>query len=285
MNLCDPLLLLALGLLAVGFGFKVALVPFHMWTPDVYEGAPTPVAAYMSVAAKAAGFAVIFRLFFSAFPSLHQVWIWLFAALSVVTMTVGNIVALTQSNIKRLLAYSTIAHAGYLLLAVVAASDWAVASALYYLLAYAFMNLGAFAVVVALREGEREYLALDDYAGLGFQRPFLAAAMALFLLSLTGIPPTAGFLAKVYLFGAAVQAGYPWLVVIAVLNSVVAAYYYLRVLVIMYMREPAKEKRAQFAPLLALAILIAVWGSLQLGLLPSPFLQLVRSSILPMGGF
>lgn len=281
----DLLLILGVGLLGIGLAFKVALVPFHMWTPDVYEGAPSSVTAYMSVAAKAAGFAAVLRIYPQALGTVVSDWAPLFAVLAALTMSVGNIIALAQSNIKRLLAYSGIAHAGYILMGVVASDDFGVASALYYLLAYTFMNLGAFAVLIALREGEREYLSLNDYQGLGHRLPWLGASMALFMLSLAGVPPTAGFLAKVYVFGAAVQAGYLWLAVVAVLNSVVAAFYYLRVIVIMYMREQgAQPVPVSLSPSLALALLLTAWGTLQLGLWPTPVLEMAQESFASLLG-
>lgn len=276
----DPLLLLGVGLLGVGLSFKVALVPFHMWTPDVYEGAPTPVAGYMSVVAKAAGFAAALRIFLSAFFQLAGDWTLLLSLLAVLTMSGGNIIALAQSNMKRLLAYSSIAHAGYILLGVIALNPWGLSSVLFYLAAYGFMNLGAFAVVVALRDGEREYLDLKDYAGLGSRQPLLALSMAIFMLSLAGVPPTAGFLAKFYIFGAAVQGGYGWLAIVAVLNSVLAAFYYLRVIVIMYMREAAGQVgKITLNPALALAIALAVIGTVQLGLFPAAAVELAQASL------
>lgn len=278
----EPLLSMGLGLLGVGLAFKVALVPFHMWTPDVYEGAPSSVTAYMSVVAKAAGFAAALRVFVQAFPAVASDWTPVLAALSVLTMTVGNILALAQTNMKRLLAYSSIAHAGYILLGAVALNSWGLASVLFYLAAYAFMNLGAFAVVIALRDGEREYLALNDYAGLALRKPLLAMSMAVFMLSLAGVPPTAGFLAKFYIFGSAVQAGYGLLAVIAVLNSVLAAFYYLRVIVVMYMGEASGQPaKISVNWALALAIALAVLGTLQMGIFPAPILDLAQATLLP----
>ena len=271
------LLLAGMGLLAVGLAFKVALVPFHMWTPDVYEGAPTSVAAFMSVAAKAAGFAALVRVFVYGLGPLAGAWVPLLVVLAALTMSLGNIVALAQTNLKRLLAYSSIAHAGYVVLGVVSGGSWGVSSALFYLLAYTFSNLGAFAVVAAMREGDRELLSLNQYAGLGSRRPLLAAAMAVFLLSLAGVPPTAGFLAKLFVLGAAVQSGQIVLALVAVANGAVAAFYYLRVILIMYMRPaPSVELKVATAPSLALALLLAAWGTLQLGILPHYAIDLAQ---------
>ncbi|MGD0625339.1 MAG: NADH-quinone oxidoreductase subunit N, partial [Thermodesulfobacteriota bacterium] len=234
----DPLLLIGMGLLIVGFGFKVASVPFHMWTPDVYEGAPTSVTAFMSVGAKAAGFAAFLRVFLYALSSLQTDWVWILWVLAVLTMTLGNVVAIAQKNIKRMLAYSSIAHAGYILVAMVAASELGTASVLYYLLAYTFMNLGAFGVVILYGRKGEENINIGDYSGMASKYPLLAAAMAIFMFSLAGIPPTAGFVGKFYIFSAAVKAGYIGLAIIGVLNSALSVYFYLRVTVMMYMRNP-----------------------------------------------
>jgi NADH-quinone oxidoreductase subunit N len=231
-----PLTLLAMALLLVGFGFKVASAPFHMWTPDVYEGAPTSVTAFMAVGVKAAAFAAFARVFFLAFLAMKLDWTMLLWVLAVATMTVGNVTAIVQTNIKRMLAYSSIAHAGYLLVALVAANQLGAVSLLYYLLAYTLMNLGAFGVVILVGRKKDSYLSIYDYSGLGFQHPALAASMALFMFALAGIPPTAGFVGKFYIFSAAVQAGYIWLAIIGVMNSLVSVFYYLRITVLMYMR-------------------------------------------------
>ncbi|NIO71130.1 MAG: NADH-quinone oxidoreductase subunit NuoN [Anaerolineae bacterium] len=277
-------LFIGLGLLLVGFSFKIALVPFHMWTPDVYEGAPTSVTAFMSVGAKAAGFAALGRLLLYAFPTLLWDWAWALAALSILTMTLGNLAAIAQTNVKRMLAYSSIAHAGYILIGIIAANEAGIAGVLFYLLAYAFMNVGAFAVVIAVgREGEPN-LELSDYAGLGSRQPLLAAAMTVFMFSLAGVPPLAGFFGKFYMFSAAVQAGFVGLAIIGVLNSVVSAFFYLRVIVHMYMREPVVEARPVLAPPLALAIALATLGTIVLGLLPTPLLTLAQQSIAMLFG-
>jgi NADH-quinone oxidoreductase subunit N len=281
--LTDPLLLIGMCLLIVGFGFKVASVPFHMWTPDVYEGAPTSVTAFMSVGSKAAGFAAFLRVFLYSFSSLQADWIWIFWVLAVLTMTLGNIVAIAQRNIKRMLAYSSIAHAGYILVAMVAAGELGTASVLYYLLAYAFMNLGAFAVVILYGRKGEENILISDYSGMASKYPLLAAAMAIFMFSLAGIPPTAGFVGKFYIFSAAVKAGYIGLAIIGVLNSALSVYFYLRVTVMMYMRSPEKEQaRLEMCPALVAALIIAVLGTLQMGITPSQYLNLARQSILAL---
>ncbi len=278
----DPLLLIGMALLIVGFGFKVASVPFHMWTPDVYEGAPTSITAFMSVGPKAAGFAAFLRVFLYALSSLQTDWSWVLWVLAVLTMTLGNIVAIAQKNIKRMLAYSSIAHAGYILVAMVAANELGVASILYYILAYAFMNLGAFAVVILYGRKGEENINISDYSGLASKYPLLALAMAIFMFSLAGIPPTAGFVGKFYIFSAAVKAGYIWLAIIGVLNSALSVYYYLRVTVMMYMRPAEKEIKLEPAPALIIVLIIAVFATLQIGIVPSPYLDLAKKSIVAL---
>ncbi len=240
------LLLAGAGLILIGLGFKVALVPFHMWTPDVYHGAPTPLTAFMAVGAKAAGFAALLRIFLAALPVLAGNFVPIFWVLSALTMFAGNLIAIVQDNIKRMLAYSSIAHAGYIMMAVVAfgqelVSRDAVASSLFYLLAYAVTNFGAWSIVIALEGAEGKGLQLEDYCGLGKKYPFLAAAMLVFMLSFIGVPPTIGFMGKFYLFRTVLEGGYTWLAVIGVLTSLLSAYYYLRVVVNMYMREGDPE--------------------------------------------
>ena len=236
------LLSIGAGLILVGLGFKVAVVPFQMWTPDVYQGAPTVVTAFMAVGAKAAGFAALLRIFVGVLPILAEELTPVFWALAALTMFVGNIIAIAQSNIKRMLAYSSIAHAGYILMALVpfgqpkVATDSA-ASALFYLIAYALTNFGAWAVVIALEKAEDKGLDIEDYAGLGKKYPALSAAMVVFMLSFTGVPPTLGFLGKFFLFRTVLEGGFVGLAIIGVLTSLVSAYYYLRILVIMYMKE------------------------------------------------
>jgi NADH-quinone oxidoreductase subunit N len=244
------LLVAGAALLLVGFGFKVAAVPFHMWTPDVYQGAPSAVTAFMAVGAKAGGFAALLRVFISAFPTLTADLAPVLWAISALTMILGNLVAISQSNIKRLLAYSSIAHAGYILMAVVTfgqakiAGD-AAASALFYLAAYALTSFGAWAVVISLEKAENKGLELGDYAGLGRKYPALAAAMTVFMLSFTGVPPTLGFVGKFYLLRSVLEGGYVGLAVIGVLTSLISAYYYLRIVVIMYMQEGEPEVRSE----------------------------------------
>ena len=237
----NPLLLVGGLLLLVGFAFKVAAVPFHMWTPDAYEGAPTTVTGYMSVGAKAAGFAALLRVVLLALPDLQVDWKPILSAIAILTMTVGNVTALLQNNLKRMLAYSSIAHAGYVLVAVVAGGNEGGAAALFYLTVYALMNLGAFGLIALLGRGADERVLVSDLAGLGFRQPFLALAMTVFMISLGGIPPTAGFMGKFYVFSVAVKANLLPLAIIGVLNSVVAVFYYLRVTIAMYMQEPAGE--------------------------------------------
>ena len=281
--LTDPLLLIGMGLLIVGFGFKVASVPFHMWTPDVYEGAPTSVTAFMSVGPKAAGFAAFLRVFLYSLSPLQTDYVWVLWVLAVLTMTLGNLVAIAQQNIKRMLAYSSIAHAGYILVAMVAANELGTASILYYLLAYTFMNLGAFGVVILYGRKGEENIHIGDYSGMGFKYPLLGAAMAVFMFSLAGIPPTAGFVGKFYIFSAAVKAGYIGLAIIGVLNSALSVYFYLRVTVMMYMRNPEKEFAGlALSPAMAIALIIAVFGTLQMGITPSHYLDLARKSILAL---
>jgi NADH-quinone oxidoreductase subunit N len=279
-NLLKPLTLLAIALLLVGFGFKVASVPFHMWTPDVYEGAPTSVTAFMAVGVKAAAFAAFARVFFLAFPSLLPDWQMVLWVLAVATMTLGNIVAIAQTNIKRMLAYSSIAHAGYLLVALVAANQLGAVSLMYYLLAYTLMNLGAFGVVILVGRKKDSYLSIYDYAGLGAQHPVLAAAMALFMFALAGIPPTAGFVGKFYIFSAAVKAGFIWLAIIGVMNSVVSVYYYLRITVLMYMK-PAEADLGpvNFSPTVTATVVITAAGVLLIGVFPGFIYNLAMNSV------
>jgi NADH-quinone oxidoreductase subunit N len=273
------LALLGVGFLLVGFGFKVAAVPFHMWAPDVYEGAPTTVTALMSAGVKAAAFAAFLRVFLQAVPALAGEWQPAVAVLAIVTMVIGNLGALAQTNIKRMLAYSSVAHAGYILTAVVAAPGAGTEAILFYLVAYAAVNLGGFGALSSLARDDREPLSLGDVSGLADRRPLLAAALAVFLVSLTGIPVTAGFVGKFHLFNAAVGAGYVNLAVVGMLMSVVSAYYYLRVVVAMYMREPVGED--EWAPIgvgAGTALAIAVVIVLVLGVYPGPVLAWARAA-------
>ena len=266
----SPLLVLAVVLVAAGMGFKIAAVPFHMWAPDVYEGAPTPVTAFLSVGSKAASFAMLVRIFMEGLPSLGAEWTALFWGLAVVTMTVGNIAALTQSNLKRMLAYSSIAHAGYLLMGVVAGTQRGVAAMLVYVGVYLFMQLGAFAVVAAMRRSDVVGDELKDLTGLSRRSPMMAFAMLFFMLSLGGIPPTAGFMGKVWLFGAAIDAGFVWLAVIAVANSAVSLYYYLRVVVFMWINDETAPASSPLVlgPAMTAALVVAVVGTVVFGLYP-----------------
>ncbi len=271
--------LAGIAMLLVAFGFKVAAVPFHMWTPDVYEGAPTSVTALMAVAVKSAGFAAFVRVFLHGFGGMHADWSVLLWWMAVATMTLGNVLALAQRSVKRMLAYSSIAHAGYILVALTAGGQAGGAAALFYLLAYAFMTLGAFGVVLAIgRRGEPNE-NLDDYAGLGFRAPLLGATMAVFMLSLTGIPPLAGFAGKFYVFSAAVREGYVGLAVIGVLNSVVSAGYYVRVLVSMFLTAGERELAPVGGrPYLLTCIVISAVGTVLIGIFPALWLQLARLS-------
>jgi NADH-quinone oxidoreductase subunit N len=263
------LALAAAGLLAVGFAFKVAAVPFHMWTPDVYQGAPTPVTAFMAAGTKVAGFAALIRVATVALGPLGWNIIPVLAGLAALTMVVGSVLAIAQEDVKRMLAYSSIAHAGFVLVGVAALNEEGVSGAMFYLLAYAAMIMGAFGVVILVSRIGEERTTLLSYRGLGRTNPGLAAVLALFLLSLAGIPPTAGFIAKVLVFQAAVDAGLAWLVVVAVGASVIAAFFYIRVLVLMYMEEPEEREAvpAGAAPAWALAVTGA--ATLVLGVFPS----------------
>ena len=274
------LLLLGAGLMFVGLGFKVAAVPFHMWTPDVYEGAPTPATAYMSVAAKIGGFAALLRIMVVGLASLTVVegadtasWQTTIALIAAATMIVGNIIAIAQTNIKRLLAYSSIAHAGYILMAVAAAAvaglgDQATQATLVYLMAYTFTNLGAFAVVMSVEKNDGTGTQIDDLVGLSRSRPLLAVMMAFFMLSLTGIPLTAGFMGKWLVFQVTVESGLIWLAIIGVLTSVVSAFYYVRVIVAMFLREGEGDPAAGETPTLSWGLYISFAGTLLMGVLP-----------------
>jgi NADH-quinone oxidoreductase subunit N len=266
----------AVAFMFVGLGFKVAAAPFHIWTPDVYEGAPAPVVGFMSTAPKAAAFAVLLRVVFVI--NVHDIFwvIWVSAALS---MTLGNLGALVQNNVKRLLAYSSIAHAGYLLVAFAAAPAIGASAAMFYSAAYAAMNLGAFAVVSHFANAGERYVTLEDYEGLGRSAPLLAATLTIFLLSLIGIPMTGGFFAKFYVFSAAVKANLIWLTIIGVLNSGVGAYYYLRIIVMMYMRESRKEVPVTQVPFaLGLALAGCIIATLYFGVFPNRVLQYAQDS-------
>jgi NADH-quinone oxidoreductase subunit N len=304
----DPLVLAGLALLLVGFGFKTSAVPFHQWAPDVYEGAPTAVAALIATGSKAAAFAALLRVILET-RVLQPDWttlLWIMAAL---TMTVGNVVALAQRNLKRMLAYSSVAHVGYMLVGLTAGSGLGGAAVLFYLLVYSFATVGAFGVILLLERGDgpqgsgvpqaegrpieavgrsgrdqtNEAVEIDAYGGLAARHPLLSLVLTICLVSLIGLPPTAGFVGKFYLFSAAIDAKFVWLAVIAVLNSVLAAYYYLRLIVYMYMREPEPGgAHGVLTPAAGLALALAVWATLHLGLLPGAAFAFARRAIAPL---
>jgi len=286
--------LIATILLAVGFGFKLAAVPFHMWTPDVYQGAPTSVTAFMAVAAKAASFAAFMRVFVEGLGGLKADWSLLFLLISILTLVLGNVVAIVQTNIKRMLAYSSIAHAGYALIGFVAAARGVgasggtpgLASVMIYLVLYSFMTLGAFAVIGMLRKGGVEGEEIDDFAGLAKRQPLAAFLMLVFMASLAGIPPTAGFIGKFYVFMAAVEAGLAWLAAIALIFAVVSAYYYMRVVMVMYMRDPNPSSDTPphlvTSPALSFVLACAVAGVIFFGLFPNPLVSFALQSVLTL---
>jgi NADH-quinone oxidoreductase subunit N len=279
----DPRLVLAVILVVAGIGFKVAAVPFHMWAPDVYEGAPTPVTAFLSVGSKAASFAMLLRIFMEGLPAMSSDWRLLFEVLAIVTMTVGNLAALTQTNVKRMLAYSSIAHAGYLLIGVVAGTARGITAILVYLFVYSFMQLGAFAIVILLRRKDVVGDELKDFSGLAFRNPFAAFAMLLFMLSLGGIPPTAGFMGKFWLFSAAIDSGYVWLAVIGVLNSAISIYYYLRIVVFMYLKKETSGSEPTSNPALTLTLAVAIFATLALGVYPRLLFEVADRSAHALG--
>lgn len=293
-SLDDPLLLFATILLAVGFSFKLAVVPFHMWTPDVYQGAPTSVTAFMAVASKAASFGAFLRVFVEGLGGLKANWSAIFLLLCVATLVLGNIVALVQTNIKRMLAYSSIAHAGYALIGVVAAGRLSgstggvngIASVLLYIALYTFMTFGAFAIVAMLRKGGIEGEEIEDFTGLAKRHPLAALLMMIFMVSLAGIPPTAGFIGKFYVFMSAVEAGMTWLAVVALIFAAISAYYYLRLVMVMYMREPgeftATSPRLVMSPTLTLVLACAVAGVVIFGFYPNPLVNLATQAVLTL---
>jgi len=294
-----PMLLFAgAAMMLVGFGFKIATAPFHIWTPDVYEGAPTPVTAFMAAGPKAAGFASFMRVFLIAFPfvvitandsiagKIHSTWLGALLVLAILTMTVGNVVAIAQNNVKRMLAYSSIAHAGYALVGFIAAGaarnleqrNAAIAAVIFYLLTYAVMNLGAFAVVQLIARASDRRTEVEDYNGIGFQSPWLAFCLSLFLLSLLGMPLTAGFIGKVMVFRAALDQGYYVLVVIGVLNTAISAYYYLRLIIVMFFRERTTAWTAPLVPAsIRVALVITILGVLYLGLFPDRVINALQT--------
>jgi NADH-quinone oxidoreductase subunit N len=295
-----PALLFAgVAMMLVGFGFKIATAPFHIWTPDVYEGAPTPVTAFMAAGPKAAGFASFIRVFVFGLPfvvsassagsgNIHQAWVTTLMVMAILTMTLGNVVAIVQNNVKRLLAYSSIAHAGYALVGFVAAGaaadlaqrNTAITAVVFYLLTYAVMNIGAFAVVQLIaRSGDRR-TAIEDYRGIGFESPVLAFSLSLFLLSLLGMPLTAGFMGKILVFGAAIEQKYYGLVIVGVLNTAVSAYYYLRLIIVMFFGERTTAWSAPRVPAsVALALVITVLGVLYLGIFPGRVISALQTKI------
>ncbi len=278
-DITNPALFLAMIMLVVSFGFKVAAVPFHMWVPDVYEGAPTSVTAFMSAGPKVAGFAVLLRVFLYSLEPLHAHSTAILAGLAVLTMAVGNVMALSQMNIKRMLAYSSIAHAGYALVGLAAGGPEGAASVMLYVCIYALMNMGAFGVVIMLRKAGERGEDIMDFAGLGKTNKTAAFLMLIFMFSLTGIPPTAGFIGKFYIFKSAVEAGFTWLAVVGVLFSSISAFFYLRVIMVMYMKEPRAAIEMSTSPSLALALAISVTAVVYIGILPQELLNYARASI------
>lgn len=273
-------LMIGAAMVLIGFAFKIASFPFHMWVPDVYEGAPTPVTAFFSIGPKAAGVAALLRIFMIGFGTVFADFAPLFWVLAFFTMTVGNILAIMQDNVKRMLAYSSIAHAGYLLIALTAGGNDAVSAALFYLLAYGFFNMGAFTLLIIIEDRSGGTNHIDSFRGLASRHPWLAIFLALFMFSLAGFPPTAGFFGKFYLFSAAINAGLVWLVVAAVLNSLISVFYYLRpVKAAFFERVDDEDRKPVIGPMLAAAIIITVAGTMILGLLPGYFLKLATSSV------
>jgi len=295
-----PALLFAgVAMMLVGFGFKIATAPFHVWTPDVYEGAPTPVTAFMAAGPKAAGFASFIRVFIFGLPlvvsatsvagaNLHRAWLGALIVMAILTMTLGNVVAIVQNNVKRMLAYSSIAHAGYALVGCIAAGaatdlsqrNTAITSVMFYLLTYAVMNIGAFAVVQLIaRSGDRR-TSIEDYSGIGFESPVLAFALSLFMLSLLGMPLTAGFMGKIMVFGSAIDQGYYGLVVLGVLNTAVSAYYYLRLIIVMFFGDRTTAWQAPRIPVsVAVALALTILGVLYLGIFPGRVINGLQTKI------
>jgi len=279
-SLTDPISLMAMITLSAGLFFKVAAVPFHQWAPDAYEGAPTSITGFMSVAVKAASFAMMVRIFMVAIFPLQLRWVPIMATVSILTMTVGNIAAITQSNVKRMLAYSSISHAGYILIGLIAGNNTGLTAVGLYLLIYTFTNIGVWGVIVALRRKDVIGEHVDDMAGLYFKHPTAAVLMLVFLLSLAGIPPTAGFIGKYYLFAAAIQTGHNFLAVVAVLNAAVSVYFYFRIVVSMFMRDATERTGLTFAPGLNMALGVAILFTMLIGIYPEPFIALARQAII-----
>jgi NADH-quinone oxidoreductase subunit N len=272
-------MILAAGFLIVGLGFKVAAVPFHMWTPDAYQGAPSPVTGFMAAGSKLAGFAAILRLLESALIGLRWEWRPLVIAIAILTMLIGSVLAVVQEDLKRMLAYSSIAHAGFVLTGIIAANDRGVSGSLFYLATYGLTVLGAFAIISVIAGPNERRVRLSDHKGLFYENPLLAGALTLFLLSLAGVPITSGFIGKVVVFGAAVEAGYAWLVVVGVLTSAIAAFFYLRVMVVMYMQEPDEARPSlRLGPLAAGVIGLTALATLVFGLFWSPLIRLAEKA-------
>ena len=278
-SLSDPLSLTALAAVSAGLFFKVAAVPFHQWTPDAYEGAPTSITAYMSVAVKAASFGMMVRLFMIALFPLQEHWVVFMSVVAALTMTVGNVAAITQSNVKRLLAYSSISHAGYILLGLIAANETGMIAIPMYLLVYTFTNLGVWAIVVALRRKDVIGEHIDEMSGLFFRHPVSAVLMLIFLLSLAGIPPTAGFIGKYFLFAAVIQTNHNVLAVIAVLNAAISMYFYLRIVVAMFMRDATEKTGLALSPGVMTVMAVAILFTLWIGIYPDPFIAMARRAV------
>ena len=278
----DPLVLLAVITVATGLLFKIGAVPFHQWLPDAYEGAPTSITAFMSVGPKVAAFAFLLRMFLLPLGAAREQWVPLLVGVAVATMTLGNLVAISQSNVKRLLAYSAISHVGYILLGLVSGNDSGLKGIAIYLLVYAFMNMGAFAVVVAMRRRDLIGDEIDDRAGLMYKSPAAAVLMMIFLLSLAGIPPTAGFLGKYFIFLSLIETGHYTLAVVAVLYVAVALYYYFRIVSVMFMREPVDMELPSLAPGIRIALGVTAAMTLFIGLYPDPFIQIAGRTVLSM---
>jgi len=275
----NTLVFIGVGLMFAGMAFKVSLVPFHSWTPDVYQGAPTPITGFMSVATKAAAFALIARVFFTALPDIQKVWMPILFGASALTMLIGNTAAIFQDNVKRMLAYSGVAHAGYLLIGIVANSQDGVASILFYLAVYLFMNVGAFAVLFILEGEGKDGASIHRFKGLAKRNPLLAAAMALFMLSLAGFPPTAGFFGKLFLFVAAIKAGYTLITILAVIASVISVYFYLRVIAMMYFHESEGEQALSISRGMGALVGVSSLAILVIGLFPSGLMQVALNSL------
>ncbi len=278
------LMLAGSGMVLIAFSFKAALAPFHMWTPDVYEGSPTPVAAFMSVGTKGAALAALLRILTLALAPMHAFWLPVLVALAAVTMVVGNLGAFAQTNVKRMLAYSSVGHAGYILMGIMVASERGTQAFLFYMVSYALTNLGAFAVLIALEQRGEAAWSLDDFSGLYQRRPWLAIAMTVFMFSLAGVPPTAGFIAKFYVFTAAYEGGLGGLALVGVITSAIAAFFYLRVVLRMFMQEPVRDLRPELGEGLTVDIIVAGVLTLLIGLLPTPVVVLVERSLVVLGG-